>query len=142
MDQFFELFSLQLTNFSSLNLPLYIFGDFNIDILKFRINYNAKRYVDMFISLGLLQFINKPTRCTPNSATLIDHFLSNKVEDETKTGILTVKISDHFPIFYAAKCNKHVDQIKYLQVRDFSKRNIDSLKRTCHKLDGIMYMNV
>ncbi len=91
------------------------------------------------------QTVGWPTRgwskhpYTPNSATLIDHFLSNKVEDETKTGILTVKISDHFPIFYAVKCKKHVDQIKYLQVRDFSKRNIDSFKED---LSQIRWNNV
>jgi len=85
-----------------------------------------------------IQFITKPTRCTPNSATLIDHFLSNNIQNN-ESGILTTKISDHFPIFYASTLPKQAEPTKYLNVRDFSKRNIDFFKED---LSQISWNNV
>lgn len=84
MDQFLELFSLQLAHFSTLKVPLYVLGDFNIDILKYSNinNFVAKRYIDMLTSYGLLQLITKPTRCTSNSVTLLDHILTNSFKNE------------------------------------------------------------
>ncbi len=57
-------------------------------------------YVDLLFSLGLLQIITRPTRCSANSATLIDHAILNPKSAACESAIITSKISDHFPIIY------------------------------------------
>jgi hypothetical protein len=51
--------------------------DFNLDVLKYQSCNLSRTYIDLLFSLGLLQVITKPTRCKPNSATLIDHVCTN-----------------------------------------------------------------
>ena len=84
--------------------PTYIFGDTNIDCLKYGTCANSTNYVDLLFSHGLLQLVTKPTRCTPTSATLIDHVITNAVADSYETVILTSQLSDHFPVLHFLPC--------------------------------------
>ena len=53
----------------------------------------------MLLSCGVLPLITKPTRVLDNSATIIDHILTNDYEHFIIPGIVeTNEISDHFPI--------------------------------------------
>lgn len=52
----------------------------------------------MLYSHDLLPVITKPTRITNHTATLIDHIYTNTV-DSLVSGILTVDISNHLPVF-------------------------------------------
>ena len=51
-------------------------------------------------SYFMYPFINRPTRCIKQSATLIDNIYSNIFEHDILTGIFYTDITDHFPIFY------------------------------------------
>ena len=54
---------------------------------------------------GLIPTVHKPTRVTRNTATAIDHIITNSVINaEVKNGIIETDISDHFPIFFIFKC--------------------------------------
>ena len=44
---------------------------------------------------GFYPLINKPTRITDSSATLIDNIFTNVHNTETKSGIWITDISDH-----------------------------------------------
>ena len=68
--QFCDLFSSIADCANSNHNPFYIFGDTNIDCLKYGTCANSTNYVDLLFSHGLLQLVTKPTRCTPTSATL------------------------------------------------------------------------
>ena len=52
----------------------------------------------------LTPLITKPTRVTRESATLIDHVLTNNFDINSKhvQGILCTSISDHYAIFHVA----------------------------------------
>ena len=50
---------------------------------------------------GLILFINKPTRIKRNTATAIDHIITNSaINAEFEKSIIKTDISDHFPIFF------------------------------------------
>lgn len=70
-----------------------IFGDFNVDLLKHQNN----SYVDSVYAEGCFCLIDKPTRITSHSATLLDHVYSNILEKTLSTDILLFDISDHLP---------------------------------------------
>ena len=58
---------------SKYNYKSYIFGDFNIDLLKFQTHSGTNSYLNNLFSQGFIQIITKPARVTHSSATLIDH---------------------------------------------------------------------
>ncbi len=103
-------------------------GDFNIDILKYNTNVRVTDYVDLLFGCGLLQVITKPTRCTDNSATLIDHIITNCKSNLYRSVILTSRISDHFPVVHFLPEKNQKTKPKTINVRDFSKQRIDQFK--------------
>ena len=85
----------------------YICGDFNIDLLKYESHKDTKFFIDQMFSSGLFPLINKPTRITQKSSTLIDNIWCNslsKSEDNT-SGIIIDDVSDHLPIFHLSRSN-------------------------------------
>ena len=47
--------------------------------------------------------VNKPTRVTATSSTLLDHILTNDTISQITPGILNSDVSDHFPTFISIK---------------------------------------
>ena len=47
-------------------------GDYNIDLLKYEHNCDTRMFLDMMYSHGLYTLINKPTRITQFTATVIE----------------------------------------------------------------------
>jgi hypothetical protein len=86
----------------------------------------------------------KPTRCTANSASLIDHILTNDSNSSSETVILTHYLSDHFPIFYFVKDCVRDDSEKFVKYRDFSDLNfaIFSIALNSHNWDFLDTMDV
>ena len=74
------------------------------------IDSKIKVYTDMLLSNSCNLLIDKPTRITFSSATLIDHIISNNVSNETISGISLCDISDHLAVFAiipaSYKCHK------------------------------------
>ncbi len=128
----YENFSEILSNIcSSLlddNKNFYLFGDINIDVLNYNSNLRVTEYVDLLFSYGLLQIITKPTRCTHNSATLIDHVITNFKSDVYKSVIITDCISDHFPVIHFLPSKPIKLKPKTIEKRDFSTQNIELFK--------------
>ena len=114
-----------IEHLNSRALQYYIAGDFNIDLLKYMIDSKIKAYADMLLSNSCNLLIDKPTRITSSSATLIDHIISNNVSSEMISGIGLCDISDHLAIFAiipaSHKCNKPNKRI----IRDMRNFNQD-----------------
>ena len=86
----------------------YICGDFNIDLLKYHSNNGSKYFAEQMFSSGFVPVINKPTRITKSSSTLIDNIWSNDMTNisTSKSGILIEDFSDHLPIFHITNSSK------------------------------------
>ena len=74
-------------------------GDFNLDILKYNSDHAAKHCLDTMYSLGLYPLIERPSRITNHSSTLIDNIFTNAKEYTNVSGLLVNDITDHLPIF-------------------------------------------
>ena len=92
-----------IENIQKNKLTFYAFGDFNINLLKYDTDNKIKQYVDQLISLSCKLLIHKPTRVTPQSATLIDHIVTNDLKNSIR-GIIQSDIGNHFPYFALIKC--------------------------------------
>ena len=96
---FIDAFDLLLHDLSTEDKQVYVLGDFNIDLLKYETNDNiSQNFVNSLFSNYFIPTINRHTRITPTTATLLDNIISNKYES-TLTGLLYSDISDHLPIF-------------------------------------------
>ena len=80
-------------------LDVYILGDFNVDIIKSSTHRPTNEYVQGFYTRGFYPIISLPTRITDSTATLIDNIWTNNLEARAESGLVTVRISDHLPIF-------------------------------------------
>ena len=74
-------------------------GDFNINLIDFDAKEKLQVFVNLMFCFGIIP-VNKPTRITEQTASAIDHFITNSI---TQTGlqsaIIKTDISDNFPFF-------------------------------------------
>ena len=79
--------------------------------------------------------INKPTRVTRTTTTLIDNIFTNKVFDcETINGLFFTRISDHFPIF-SVSMNAKCRAPRFYKIRTYSPENLEKFKDALAKTD-------
>ena len=79
---------------------IYIAGDLNINLLDHTSNRKVKSFVDTILQNNLIPTINKPTRVTKHSSTLIDNIITNNFHNnQFNTGIIKTDLTDHFPNF-------------------------------------------
>ena len=94
-----------MNNIKTKNVKCNITGDFNLDLLKHDSNTYVHDYINLMYTYSYLPIINRPTRVSSGTATLIDHIWSNDLESDFKSGILRTDISDHFCLFCFAEAD-------------------------------------
>ena len=103
---------------------LYIMGDYNINLLNSDSHKDTGDFINSMYSLSMFPLINKPTRITKYSATLIDNIFTNHLGENFQflQGILYTDISDHMPIYHITTnrimCSKDRYVIKRLVTED------------------------
>ena len=104
-----------------LKKTFYICGDFNIDLMQYDKNKFVHDYFNMLHSQGCISLINKPTRITPISRTLIDHLYTNDVTTEITCKVLLHDISDHLPFIFHIPFSSKKKKYEKIKIRDFKK---------------------
>jgi hypothetical protein len=92
--------------------PCYILGDYNINLLKFQTHLPIGDFINTILSNGFYQLIDKPTRITLNSATLIDNILTNVHSEKLSPAIWLTDISDHLPVLVTIPSKKSLPNMK------------------------------
>uniref|UniRef100_A0A1A8FIK2 Helentron 4 helitron-like transposon replicase/helicase/endonuclease n=1 Tax=Nothobranchius korthausae TaxID=1143690 RepID=A0A1A8FIK2_9TELE len=77
---------------------VFVCGDFNIDLIKWEEHKLTLDFLNMMFNFGLWPMIDRPSRITKDSATLIDNIFTN-ICSQTLSGLLINDISDHLPVF-------------------------------------------
>lgn len=117
----FNYISESFKNMILRNKPIFIFGDFNDDLLK-----DNSKMSKLICGLKLHQLISKPTRITPISKSLIDLFITNKKEMVIHSDVIPSIVADHeaitvslnlrkpkrLPILKTFRCLKNYSQEK------------------------------
>ena len=126
--EFSDTLSATLSDLGSKHENIFLYGDFNLDILKFEENKFISSYIDTLFSFGFLQIVTKPTRVSENSATLIDHILTNSTCSSHNSFIICSRISDHFPILHYTNLSKPKLQNNVNLTRNLSETNVNRFK--------------
>ena len=107
-----------------------LLGDFNYCLLDKKTN----KFSEMMTSHGFSQIINKPTRVTNNSTSLIDHIYTNNTDKISQAGVIESGISDHFITYCTRKkfknfVGKHTT-LKIRSMKNYTKDTfVETLKR-------------
>lgn len=111
------------------NKLCFILGDFNIDLFKNKLDNPIGDFLNTLYSNFFFPLINKSTRVTESSETLIDNILTNSLNGDIKSGVLYSDLSDHFPIFqFSLKTSRANQTQKIIYKTIMSKSNIDKFK--------------
>ena len=84
----------------------------NIDTSADKLIIASIQYLNILASHGTKSLIDKPTRVTPTSATILDHALTNVSVSSVLPGIIHYDITDHYSIFLKLHCSKKTKRIK------------------------------
>ena len=84
---------------SKQNAKFYLFGNYNIDLLKTYKNNLTHEYVNNLLPSSVTCRINKPTRITSSTDTLIDQIYLNDVDLSLLSGINTSDLSTYNGVF-------------------------------------------
>ena len=93
-----DQFATELVEVTS-NKCCYLTGDFNLDLLRYADHEPTQEFVDCLFSHMFVPLIDRPTRITAHSATLIDNIFTNHFSPSVLKGIVISDISDHLPVF-------------------------------------------
>ena len=120
---------------SSENKPIFLLGDFNIDLLKSEMVKEISDYIDITSQFNLLPNIILPTRVTESTSTVIDNIYFNSAKWDTLSGNIINSISDHFPQFLvlnnlSTAIPSHVSNDIF--ARDWKKFNHDAFLTELH----------
>ena len=111
------------------NIECIVSGDFNCDLLKPDQN-NQKHIKLIYKTYCFKQFIDKPTRTTSESKTLIDHISSNIPECVSGSGVIPCGISDHDTVFL----------IRSMRIPKLKKEPKIMTVRKCKNFDGTTFL--
>ena len=126
------------------NKYINLMGDFNINLLTKNDN-STDQLVNLMHSFNLVNSINKPTRVTHTSATIIDHVWTNAYAKISNNGIIYDFTSDHFPIFCILQFNIPHDndsKHKVIKFRNYSEENINSFKNNLNEVDWTLVESI
>ena len=114
----------------------YIFGDYNINLLKTDEKYNISEFVNSMHSHNALNMINKPTRFPignqNGSPSLLDHIWTNQPTHVNSIDLIVHPISDHRPTLAILNVNtskrRHIPNNYF--VRDMANFNAEAFNES------------
>ena len=98
---------------------------------------NNNKSIACFRWFVIMPVINRPTRVTKTSTTIIDHILTNTtIDSPLHSGIVKTDNSDHFAVFCLLKTNFEQSNIKNIAIkRDINEASIEHFKSLFNSID-------
>ena len=131
VDDFNECMNTCLSSVNKEGKLCYLLGDYNINLINVNSHNPTADLIDIMFSQAFVPLINRPTRVTANTSTLIDHIYTNALFVENyiyRSGILISAMSDHFPVFLLCSEEKQA----YVTKKQITSHVINT--RTLHAL--------
>lgn len=114
--------------------PVILFGDFNYPSIKWTkdgpgivpLNSEAKSFLDLCSTFHFTQMVTEPTRCSDNSANILDLVLTTFPEAITSLSVLP-GLSDHALLQFELNFATTRNPKKVKQIRDYSRADYESI---------------
>jgi len=105
-----------LINCASENKETIVLGDFKVNYLNAN---DGKVFKSIMTANGFSQLIQKPTRITDSTKTLIDIIMSNCSSNISAAEVITTLIGDHDMVVCTRKLNNKKHQPKIIKFRNY-----------------------
>ena len=113
------------------NVPTYIIGDYNLNLLKSATNANVEAFENLFLSEGLYPVNSLVTHQRGSQkGSCIDNILTNNIEAINYSGVISNFGTAHSPVFSLSNIefgSLNNAKQKQTQYYSFSSKNIDKL---------------
>ena len=136
VQEFNDFMNILLSKVMHNDKPVYLMGDFNIDLLNEDVHTLTNEYLNIMSSHSLYPSITKPTRITSTSATLIHNIFTNSNSYQT-SGIIVAYVSDHLSVFITSDLKLYrneTDQVE-TEVLQLEDQNIHYFKSELSKVN-------
>lgn len=110
---------------------LILCGDTNIDLLKLDTTA-AIHLSDLMDSLDITQLIDKPTRTTRYTASLIDHIYTNNLSLVAHADVIDCHLSDHDIVYCEVRLSRPICQPRMATFRNYNAIDSNSFTRDLH----------
>ena len=120
------------------NKNLHIAVDFNLNVLDHDNCKKVQNFLDLLFQNNIIPIINKPTRVTKKTATVLDHIITTCFADTNfKTAIYKSDISNHFPIcvFLSPMIYENKNEVAYLYKRNINSETIEKFNQQLYESD-------
>lgn len=113
--QFLESMECMLEKNSSEDPIVYIMWDLNINLMNCPNSSTSIDLLNLFLSFGFVPLVNRPTRVSHSSYSLIDILFTNDISriSDSKTRIPTCSISDHYLISHSLNLHISINKPVY-----------------------------
>ena len=101
--KFIDYMESTLSKIENKNKITCVMGDFDLNLLNYKIHTHKNDFVNSMVSHCLIPSILQPTRVTDHSATVIDNIFSNVTDYETTSGNILNQVADHYSQFLILK---------------------------------------
>ena len=129
VDSFHEKFKDILNKLSNHKSDAYVFLDSNINLFNVESNIHANSYLSNITTSGFILTNFRATRIQSDTASLIDHILTNSKDTNIVSGTIVDDLSDHFMTFILPNLSRHKSKPRIIKRRHYTKTNIDSFKQ-------------
>ena len=123
--------NLMLSNVNKCSLETIILGDLNVNFL---VKNDHKDIKNIFNVQSFDQIIQKPTRVTENTSSLIDVVFTNQPKQISNQDVFALSLSDHDCVGCIRKVNNARYEPKTITCRNYSNYNPANL---CNKLEEV-----
>ena len=112
-------FNVQVQKVDELCKEYHIIGDLNYKYYSDKNSFECKEWSNFALKYGLSQLVNKPTRMSKKSSTIIDHIYTNRNDRVTEIFVSPLSLSDHFPVCMTRKIKKKkkTDHLEAVAIR-------------------------
>ena len=74
------------------------------------VDSNSKHMLDLYELFSFKQLIDRPTRVTLTTSSIIDHTATTRARNIVKSGVYEVSLSDHYMVYCIRKFNGAVEK--------------------------------
>ena len=113
-----------------MNLDVILLGDFNCDVSSKNPNTHTKRLLEFADNYHLTQVIDKPTRVTQTSSTVIDLIFTSDSNKVNFSDVVQIGLSDHYMVTVSwGRAKRIKSDHKYVISRAVNKMDVDNFKK-------------
>ncbi|XP_057299399.1 uncharacterized protein LOC130630019 [Hydractinia symbiolongicarpus] len=129
---FNKFFKDMLIKVNTLSMETFLLGDINAN---YNVKSSHKELKEIIKSQGFYQIVEKATRITAETKTLIDVILTNKRSNVKVTDVIPLSLSDHDCVLCVTKINHNKIPHRTIKCRNYAKYNHEDFQEDLRSRD-------